>query len=63
MIILLKGKKRCKLQFIAEVRAAVSKFKQKFMSASVLRTPDPNKPFVVEVDASEVGIGGILSQR
>lgn len=24
--------------------------------------PDPNKPFVIEVDASKVGLGEVLSQ-
>uniref|UniRef100_A0AAQ4QM75 Gypsy retrotransposon integrase-like protein 1 n=5 Tax=Gasterosteus aculeatus aculeatus TaxID=481459 RepID=A0AAQ4QM75_GASAC len=34
-----------------------------FTSAPVLRHPDPALPFVVEVDASETGAGGVLSQR
>ncbi len=31
--------------------------------ASILRAPDPTRQFVVEVDASEVGVGAVLSQR
>ncbi|KAL0194835.1 hypothetical protein M9458_008407, partial [Cirrhinus mrigala] len=34
-----------------------------FTSALVLIHPDPVKPFVVEVDASDVGVGAVLSQR
>lgn len=34
-----------------------------FTSAPILLIPNPDRPFVVEVDASEVGVGAILSQR
>lgn len=37
--------------------------KHRFTSASILLIPDPERPFVVEVDASEVGVWAILSQR
>ena len=36
---------------------------KRFISKPVLVNPDPSLPFVVEVDASEVGVGAILSQR
>uniref|UniRef100_A0A8K9V3S6 Gypsy retrotransposon integrase-like protein 1 n=1 Tax=Oncorhynchus mykiss TaxID=8022 RepID=A0A8K9V3S6_ONCMY len=35
----------------------------RFTSAPILVTPDVTRQFVVEVDASEVGVGAILSQR
>lgn len=33
------------------------------MRALILNLPDPDKPFIVEVDASEMGLGVLLSQR
>ncbi len=35
----------------------------RFVSAPILWAPDPTRQFVVEVDASEVGVGAVLSQR
>ncbi len=43
--------------------AAFAKLKGCFVSAPILIAPDPSRQFVVEVDASEVGVGAILSQR
>ncbi|KAG1953664.1 retrotransposable element [Pimephales promelas] len=43
--------------------AAFAKLKGCFVSAPILITPDPSRQFVVEVDASEVGVGAVLSQR
>ncbi|KAL1021133.1 hypothetical protein UPYG_G00009230, partial [Umbra pygmaea] len=37
--------------------------KQRFTSAPVLLQPDPSRQFIVEVDASDTGIGAVLSQR
>ncbi|KAM3623773.1 uncharacterized protein V6R79_015393, partial [Siganus canaliculatus] len=37
--------------------------KEKFTSAPILQVPDPNRQFVVEVDASDIGVGAVLSQR
>ncbi|KAL0161239.1 hypothetical protein M9458_044964, partial [Cirrhinus mrigala] len=43
--------------------AAFTKLKSRFVSAPILMAPDPTRQFVVEVDASEVGVGAVLSQR
>ncbi|KAI2646712.1 Transposon Tf2-6 polyprotein [Labeo rohita] len=45
---------------------AIQAFKSlchQFTTAPVLTHPDPTKPFVVEVDASDVGVGAVLSQH
>lgn len=42
---------------------AFEALKRAFSSAPILRHPDPELPFEVEVDASEVGVGAVLSQR
>ena len=33
------------------------------VQAIVLKVADPSKPFVLQTDASEVGLGAILSQK
>lgn len=43
--------------------SAFNQLKEKFSSALLLRDPDPSQPFVVEVDASSIGAGAVLSQR
>uniref|UniRef100_A0AAQ4NNK7 CCHC-type domain-containing protein n=1 Tax=Gasterosteus aculeatus aculeatus TaxID=481459 RepID=A0AAQ4NNK7_GASAC len=52
-----------KLRWNEAAASAFRKLKDMFTSAPVLRHPDPALPFVVEVDASETGVGGVLSQR
>lgn len=46
-----------------EADAAFSRLKEMFSSAPVLMHPDSSSQFVVEVDASDSGVGAILSQR
>ena len=46
-----------------EAEAAFGKLKTLFTTAPVLTMPDPSRQFLLEVDASEVGIGAVLSQR
>uniref|UniRef100_A0AAQ4QFQ9 CCHC-type domain-containing protein n=1 Tax=Gasterosteus aculeatus aculeatus TaxID=481459 RepID=A0AAQ4QFQ9_GASAC len=59
---LFKGSSK-KLRWNEAAASAFRKLKDMFTSAPVLRHPDPALPFVVEVDASETGVGGVLSQR
>uniref|UniRef100_A0A3B3H730 Gypsy retrotransposon integrase-like protein 1 n=1 Tax=Oryzias latipes TaxID=8090 RepID=A0A3B3H730_ORYLA len=43
--------------------SAFKDLKNRFTSAPVLVVPDPSRQFIVEVDASDTGIGAVLSQR
>uniref|UniRef100_A0A4W5K0J5 Gypsy retrotransposon integrase-like protein 1 n=1 Tax=Hucho hucho TaxID=62062 RepID=A0A4W5K0J5_9TELE len=52
-----------RLQCSAEAARAFGHLKALFTSAPVLAHPDPTLAFIVEVDASEAGIGAVLSQR
>jgi len=54
-----KGK--AKLHWSTDATQAFNELKNHFISAPILHHPDPNIPFVVEVDASNTGIGAILS--
>ena len=42
---------------------AFRSLQQHFTSAPILTQPDPTRQFIVEVDASDIGVGGVLSQR
>ncbi|KAK3531899.1 hypothetical protein QTP70_034403, partial [Hemibagrus guttatus] len=42
---------------------AFDTLKQAFTTAPLLVHPDPERPFVVEVDASTTGVGAVLSQQ
>ncbi|XP_075461274.1 uncharacterized protein LOC142497390 [Ascaphus truei] len=44
-----------------EATRAFEKLKKAFSSAPILVHPDPGLPFTLEVDASDVGVGAILS--
>lgn len=54
-----------KLPFVwsQAAEAAFNRLKCLFTSAPVLSHPDPSQQFVVEVDASDTGVGAVLSQR
>ncbi|KAI2645985.1 Transposon Tf2-9 polyprotein [Labeo rohita] len=59
---LLKGKPKT-LLWNPESSQAFHELKTAFTSAPILIHPDPEKPFVVEVDASTTGVGAVLSQQ
>uniref|UniRef100_A0A3P9M887 Gypsy retrotransposon integrase-like protein 1 n=1 Tax=Oryzias latipes TaxID=8090 RepID=A0A3P9M887_ORYLA len=46
-----------------EAQSAFTTLKHLFTSAPILSQPDPLRQYVVEVDASDSGVGAILSQR
>jgi hypothetical protein len=52
-----------RLRWSAEADRTFGQLSALFTSAPVLAHPDPSLSFIVEVDVSEAGIGGVLSQR
>ncbi|KAK3517178.1 hypothetical protein QTP70_000771 [Hemibagrus guttatus] len=59
---LLRGKPK-RLTWTDKARAAIQQLKTCFTTAPILRHPDPDRSFVVEVDASSSGLGAVLSQK
>ncbi|KAK3508703.1 hypothetical protein QTP70_004251 [Hemibagrus guttatus] len=59
---LLRGKPR-RLAWTDQAQAAFLHLKDSFTTAPILRHPDPDLPFVVEVDVSSSGIGAVLFQK
>ncbi|KAG1393183.1 hypothetical protein G6F60_011646 [Rhizopus arrhizus] len=57
------GAKRRPIQWTDECQAAFDNLKNLMSSAPVLQHPDLDKPFVIETDASDYGIGAVLLQR
>ncbi|KAL0182494.1 hypothetical protein M9458_021869, partial [Cirrhinus mrigala] len=51
------------LLWTPEAAAAFQSLKSAFTQAPLLTHPDPDLPFVVEVDASTTGVGAVLSQH
>ncbi|KAK3565915.1 hypothetical protein QTP86_020324 [Hemibagrus guttatus] len=52
-----------RLNWTDQAWVAFLQLKSCFTTAPILWHPDPNRPFVVEVDASSSGLGAVLSQQ
>ena len=55
--------KTAKLKWSHQCEQAFKELKQHLTSAPILTLPDFSKQFVLDTDASDVGIGGILLQK
>ncbi|KAK3521406.1 hypothetical protein QTP70_004345 [Hemibagrus guttatus] len=62
LITLLRGKPKG-LKWSKQAQEAFTWLKRHFSTTPILRHPDPDRPFIVEVDTSSCGIGAVLSQR
>ncbi|KAK3532671.1 hypothetical protein QTP86_027655 [Hemibagrus guttatus] len=62
LISLLRNKPKS-LAWSPAAEKAFNLLKKAFTIAPLLVHPDPNKPFIVEVDASTTGVGAVLSQQ
>lgn len=61
---LLKGKKKKEgIEWTTEAEKSFIKIKEALVSAPILCSPDFTKPFVIQSDASDVGVGGVLTQN
>ena len=56
-------KKDVPFEWTPECTEAVRKLKKAITAEPVLRRPDHNKPFTMEVDVSQYALGAILSQK
>lgn len=59
---MLRGKKPKTIVLTRDARNIFHRLKYAFTSAPILKLPDPERAFLVEVDALEVAIGAVLSQ-
>lgn len=55
--------KNAVFRWLEEEEKSWSELKKNLMTAPVLSFPDPHLPFILDTDASDVGIGAVLSQR
>ena len=59
----LHKKKNESLTLNKESKEAFNVLKKAVMTAPVLAYPDPNKEYLLETDASKLGLGAVLSQK
>ena len=54
--------KTARFEWTEECQASLDEIKSKLTSAPILAFPDFEKPFMLDTDASNTGLGGVLSQ-
>ena len=57
-----QGEKRRRLKWNEESEKSFQAIKEAMAKQTFLHHPDPNKPFLVDCDASDVGVGAVLFQ-
>ena len=57
------GEKGKRFQWTEDCQWAFEQLKTSLITAPVLSYPDPSKTFILDTDASDVGIGAVLSQE
>ena len=55
--------RNCPFKWTAECQQSFDELKAKLTTAPVLTYPDYGKPFILDTDASDFGIGAVLSQK
>lgn len=61
---LLKGRKKNQsISWTSQAEEAFINIKQALVSAPILRSPDFSKTFTIQCDASDTGLGGVLTQE
>ncbi len=50
-------------QWTKKANQAFKRLQKLFTSTPILTLPDPELPFIIELDVSDVGVGAVLSQR
>jgi hypothetical protein len=58
-----RKRKRQKTEWTPEAQEAFQKIKDALVSAPVLSSPDFSKPFVIQTDASNTGLGAVFNAR
>ncbi|KAK1785180.1 hypothetical protein P4O66_018599 [Electrophorus voltai] len=62
-LIMLTRKALGQFYWSTEAQQVFDELKHRMIKAPILQLPDAKLPFVIEVDASEEGVGAVLSQR